>query len=230
MFLDVMVSNLHQSIFRYPEVLRYLESRQVTQEDIKKYGLGFNKILHVPEEQSKDRERFMAETYKGKKFEGKIIFPFRDMLGNIVGIAGRSIDVKDYKLWATDRAKHDGFFFGLHEALPFVYEENKVFTVEGTFDCIALAKAFPNTVGTLTSGINDVQYGLLRMFCNTIITVFDSDSAGRHGTEKAEERSGVVSVNLGYKDPAKALETLGVPGFKKYALKKINDTVPLFLK
>jgi len=231
MFLDILTQNLHQSITRYPEVLKYLESRKVTTDDIKKYGLGFNKIIRVPEEDSPDHNRFMAECDKGRKYENRIVFPLRDMLGNVVGLVGRSIEVKDYKIWATNVAKESGFFFGLDVALPHVYTENKVFTVEGTFDSVAFAKVFPNTIGTLTSGMNELQYALLNLFCDTIITVFDSDGPGQRGTDKALERfKGVCSVNLGYKDPASIIERMGPEKFRSYILKRVNDRYPLFLK
>jgi DNA primase len=189
MFLDSLTQNLHQSITRYPEVLKYLECRKVTIEDIKNYGLGFNKIVRVQEEDSPDCKRFLGECDNGKKFENRIVFPLRDMLGSVVGIAGRSVEVKDYKIWATEIAKQTGFFFGLDQALPHIYAENKVFVVEGTFDSIAYAKVFPNTVGTLTSGMNDLQYALLSFFCDSIITVFDSDKAGVLGKGLAGQRS-----------------------------------------
>jgi DNA primase len=230
MFLDSLTQNLNQSITRYPDVLNYLKLRQITDEDIKKYGLGFNKILRVPEEDSPDHNRFMAECDKGRKFENRIIFPLRDMLGNVVGLAGRSVEIKDYKIWATNVAKISGFFFGLDQALPFIYSENKVFTVEGTFDTVAFAKVFPNTVGTLTSGINELQHALLNLFCDTIITVFDSDGPGQRGTEKAQEKFGVYSVYLGYKDPASIIERMSPEKFKAYVLGRVNDRYPLFLR
>jgi len=223
MFLDILIENVHNALFRYPEVLRYLQSRYVSEDDIRTYKLGYSKIIGVPDEDSSDRKKFMDECRKGRKLEGKIIFPFKDELGRMVGLIGRAIETKEFKIYVIEKAKHDGFFFGLYEALPHIYRENRVFVVEGPFDYFALMKVFPNTVATMTSGISEAQYEYLNLFCDYIITVFDSDKAGRHGTDRiAEEHKKVYSMDLGsYKDPAKCLEMLKLPAFKKFIIKGI---------
>lgn len=222
MFLDVLVENAHNSIFRYPEVVRYLKSRYINEDDIRKYKIGYSKIIGVPEEGSPDRKRFMDECGRGRKLEQKIIFPFRNELGRAVGLLGRAVETKEFKIFATDKAKHDGFFYGLYEALPFIYKENRVFVVEGPFDFHALFQVFPNTVATLTSGISEAQYEYLNFFCDYIVTVFDSDFAGQRGTDKiSEEHKNVYSMDLGsYKDPAKCLEMLKPSAFKDFIMKR----------
>lgn len=223
MFLDILIENAHQSIFRYPEILTYLASRYVSEEDVRTYKLGYSRIIGVPEEDSAERKRFMDECVRGRKLEKKIIFPFRNEMGGMVGLIGRAVETKEFKIFATEKAKHDGFFFGLHEALPHIYKENRVFVVEGPFDYYALLKVFPNTVATMTSGISEAQYGYLNLFCDFIITVFDSDFAGQRGAEKiAEDHKNVYSMDLGsYKDPAKCLEVLKPKAFKNFITKRI---------
>jgi len=223
MFLDSMVDNLSSSIFRYDAILGYLGSRLVTQEEIKKYRIGYSKVISVPDDGSPDRARFMEESWKGKKFEDRIIFPIQDTVGRVVGIIGRSHTKKDFKEFETEEAKFSGFFYGLYQALPRIYETGKVYVVEGTFDTHALAKVFPNTVGSLTAGLFETQHDLLSMFADRIITVFDADKAGRESAEKAQKRWGNVwDLNLGYKDPDECLKTLGYKGFQEYVIKKEN--------
>ncbi len=221
MFLDILIKNLHRSIHRYPEVIRYLHSRYVTDEDIKKYEIGYNKIVSIPEDPGTDRQRMMEECYKGRKLEGKIIFPIKDNMGNIVGLTSRSIENKEFKIFVTEIARYTGFFFGLPEALPFAYKENRIYVVEGQFDFFALVKVFPNTVATLTSYLSEAQYNFLRFFCDTIVTVFDHDEAGIRGRENAENFKGVIQMDLGvHKDPARCLEKRSFQDFKKYVLRK----------
>ena len=220
MFLDTLINNLHKSIYRFPEVIRYLHSRHVTDEEIAKHKIGYNKIVGIPEDPGEDRKRMMEECYRGRKLEQKIIFPIRDVMGNTVGLVGRSVITKDFKIYVTEIAKYMGFFFGLYEALPYVYKKNKIYVVEGKFDYFALSKVFPNTVATLTSWLSEAQYGFLRCFCDTIVVVFDSDEAGVRGSEKASEYEGVIRMGLGsFKDPAVCLEKLSLPGFKKFILR-----------
>lgn len=223
MFLDILIENTHRALFRYPEVLRYLQSRYVSEDNIRAYKLGYSKIIGVPEEDSPDRKKFMDECNRGRKLENKIIFPFKDEIGRNVGLIARAVETKDFKIFVIEKAKHDGFFFGLHEALPHIYKENRVFVVEGPFDYYALIKVFPNTVATVHAGVSEVQYEYLNLFCDYIITVFDSDSAGQRAADRiAKEHEKISSIDLGsYKDPAKCLEMLKLPAFKKYMTKRI---------
>ena len=226
MFLDTLVKNLHHSIFRYDEVLSYLKYREVTEKDIEKFDLGFGKVVTVPDDETSDRQRFMDESWKGRKFENKLIFPIKDPIGRVVGIIGRSIDTKGFKIYVTNEAKFSGFFFGLYEALPCIYEKNRVYIVEGPFDSMAFSKVLPNTVATLTAKLHESQYELLNFYCDNIITVFDSDKAGKDGTEKALKYENVHSMFLGYKDPSKCLEELKLDKFKKFVMDKLQKVPP----
>jgi len=226
MFLDDIVANLNRSIFNYPEVLDYLRGRGVSENEIKTYGIGYGKIVVVPEENSPDRKRFMEETAKGRKFEERVIFPMRDAMGRVIGIIGRSITVKGFKVFATDEAKFHGMFVGLFEALPHIYKESRVFVVEGPFDWIALCKVLPNTVSTMTADLNEAQHWLLKLYCDRIVTVFDSDEAGRRAAETAEKKFGTLTLDLGHGDPSNCFKRLGF-SFQNYVLKKLKD-IPTF--
>lgn len=221
MFLDILVNLCHRSIFRYSSVLDYLNSRYITNEDIEKYKLGYSRIISLAGDKSSDWERFVDECKKGIKFENKIIFPLRNETGKIIGISGRGIESKEFKNFVLDEGKYTGFFFGLYDALPFMYEKNSVFIVEGAIDRISLSKVIPNTVALLTAGLNDAQYDLLKFYCDYIVVVFDSDKTGKYAEKKALEREGLFSLSLGYKDPARCLEYLGPEKFKEFIKKKL---------
>lgn len=228
MFLDDIVGVASRAIFRYPDVVSYLSSRGVTDEEVLKYHIGYLRVLGVPDDGSRDRSIFMESSLNGKKFEKKIIFPLRGSMGNVLGIIGRSPTSKAFKIYATEEAKQTGFFFGLFEALPSIYERNRAFVVEGPFDTLSLAKICPNTVGALTAGINNLQYDLLKMYCDTIVTVFDSDGAGqRAAREAAAEHGDIWNLELGFKDPSNCLATLSEEGFRKHVHRKLKE-IPSF--
>jgi len=223
MFLDTLTQRLNQSIHRYPEVLSYLNSRSVTDEDIRDYGIGYSKLISVPKEANTDYKRFMDECWRGRKLENKIVFPIKDKLNRVVGLIGRSFDTKEFKIFVTEEAKFTGFFYGLPQALPHIYREKKAYLVEGEFDMYAVRRVFPNTVSTLTSGMSENQYVLIKRYCDKIVVIFDSDKPGDRGAKEALEYEGVDKMSLGYKDPAKALEVLGENRFKELVLRGIGQ-------
>lgn len=224
MFLDILARNLHASISRYPDILKYLYSRYVTDDDIREYELGFSKFISVPKESCTDYKRFIDECWKGRKIENKVIFPIKDRLGVTVGLIGRSIEAKEFKVFVTEEAKYAGFFFGLFQALPHIYKEKKVFLVEGPFDLYALKRVLPNVIATLTSGISENQYNLIRRYCDVIMVIFDSDIPGKRGAREALEYKGVQSIDIKYKDPARALEILKPYRFRKFILEKMGKS------
>jgi len=221
-FLDTLVNRPFQQIFRYPYVIKYLESRFITKNEIKEYQIGYCNIINAGHGSGSDYKRFMDECWRGRKLEKKIIFPIKDSMGRNVGVIGRSIDTKEFKIFVTEEAKFNGFFYGLSQALPHIYKDKKVYLVEGPFDMHAVRKALPNVVCTLTSGMSENQYNLIKRYCDTIVVMFDSDKAGRRGKNEAAEYPGVMPLDIGYKDPAKGLEVLGESKFKKIIKAKVG--------
>jgi DNA primase len=215
MFLDVLAQNLNGALSRYDVAKEYLRSRGVTEEEIKEFKLGYTRIISIPKEESQDYENFVKETYKGRAFEQKIVFPLRDILGRVIGLFGRSLDTKEFKFYLTQEGKYTGAFVGLFSALPYIYETGKVFVVEGPFDLMAFRKVYKNTVGALTAGLSDAQHDILSFFAEQIVTVFDSDKAGKYATDQAQRKwDNVFSVDLGgWKDPDKCLKDMGLIKF-----------------
>lgn len=229
MFLDRIAATLNNAIGKYDNVVSYLSSRAFTVEDVKEYRIGYSRFVNVPEDDHEDRARFMDETWKGKKFENKIVFPIQDEMGRVMGLVGRALDSKLFKVFVTAEAKYVGcFFYGLYQALPAIYESGTAFVVEGSFDCQAFRQAFPNTVATMTSGLYPNQHDYLSNYCKRIVTVFDDDGPGREGAEKAAGFKDVRDVNIGFGDPAKCLETLGRDKFVSYVKRKVKDSLPPF--
>ena len=227
MFLDDIVNIASQSIFRYEEALAYLHSRKISDEVIKEYRLGFNKIVSVPQDNHSERSRFLDESFRGRKYENRLLLPITDVFNRVVGLSGRSIGTKDFKTFVLSQYKENGYFFGLPQAISHIYSSGRVFVVEGYFDVFALRILCPNTVSSLTSTLSDVQYEYLSYYCDDIIVMLDADKAGRFGMHKVEEKFKVKTIDIGYEDPAKCYEKLSLADYKKYMTKKIRDNVLL---
>lgn len=224
MYLDDFVCRASSSIMGYEEPLAYLRGRGLSDEDIKKFSLGYSKLVKIKKVNDKDYKELHERTYKFKGLENRIIIPLRNLVGKVNGIVSRSISEKRYIVYLMEEAKKIGAFFGLHEALPFILKSGKVFVHEAAFNSISFSKIFPNSVSTITSYINEEQYETLTMLANKIVLVFDEDEVGRKSTEILFKKYGnkfLEEVSIGYKDSNDCLRIMGLDGFGKYLKRRI---------
>lgn len=229
MFLDDFVRRANKIILEYPEPLKYLNGRGITEDEINKFCLGYVRIANVKKEDSEDYRELSEYTYGFKLFQDKILFPLRNILGVVNGVCIRDITQKRYKQCFLSEAKKTGAFFGLQEALPHIIRTRKVFVHEGAINSITFAKIFPNTVSSLTSFLNEPQYELLKMIADKIVSVYDDDDAGHTGERKMKEHYGdkyIESVFIGENDSNDYFRLLGPKKFETY----IKEKIPKYLQ
>lgn len=226
MWADTLVDRLNQAIFRYDDILTYLHGRGTTDDEIRRYRIGYSKVVGVPQGDDPELQHFRDASYNGRRLQEKLVFPFENPLGGVVGLFGRDIRTKEIKIFAFKETDVTGYFFGLPQALPHIYRTGRVFVVEGTFDQLAFAKVFSNCVASMTAGLNEAQYEFLRLFAKDIVLVFDHDNAGREAVAKAQKRwPEVHDLDIGYKDPSHALSVLS-NRFESYIRDRVRRKFP----
>lgn len=187
--------------------LDYLKKRDITEEIIEKFSLGYA-------ENQFDKWKLYAENLKfspqlqvqigllSEKSEGvfydrfrkRIIFPIFNQYGEGVGFAGRIIEND------TTQAKYinsqDSFLFhkssllyGLHLAKQAIREKGKCYLVEGYFDVIRMHQAnILNTVSSSGTSLTDGQCLILKKFTNEIVVMYDGDEPGIKSANRAIEK------------------------------------------
>lgn len=230
MYLDCFVATANNRIHNYQEAVDYIiKERGLSKEDIDTYLLGYTKFASVRENNSEDYDKLKKETFGFKTLQKRLIIPLRNLLGHTNGLVVRSLEEKKYMQYFLKEAKDVGAFFGLYEALPHISRTRKVFIHEAAIDCISFSKAFPNSVSTLTSFINEAQFETLKMFADKIILVFDEDGPGQYGARKIKETYGekhFETVSLGYNDSNACLKRMGKTDFIRF----VRSKVPIFLR
>jgi DNA primase len=224
MFLNEIVKKAHKTITEYSEPVQYLNGRGIVGEDICKFSIGFSRVINVPKEDSVDYRALFEESYKFRAFQDKLLFPLRNILGEVNGLCTRTLDKKQYKQYFLSEANKAGAFFGLFEALPHIERTGRVFVHEGAINAISFSKVFPNTVSSLTSFLNEPQYELLSLICEKIVVIYDEDQAGEIGIYKMKKAYGeklIESVSIGEDDSNKYLQMFGLKKFSEYIKYKI---------
>lgn len=181
-FSDATVTK-HQLGWAAPEwrdLLGYFENKGIASRSLlEKAGLVKSK------EKSLDEKEVCYD-----RFRGRVIFPLKDVHGNIIAFAGRLIaesanEPKYLNSPETTLYKKGQQLFGLHTAKEAIRREDQVLIVEGYFDQIRADEAgIRNTVATCGTALTPKQVSLLKNHTRHVVLVFDADLAGQSATER----------------------------------------------
>ena len=181
-------------------VKEYLYKRNITDDIIKKFELGFNPgddalyhFLHKKKHADEDLigagvARITSMGYKDV-FANRIMIPIHDTNGNPVGFTARRLleneEAKYINTTETDIYKKGNLMFNYHRARPLARKAGSVYLVEGAMDVLAFEKVeIANAVATLGTACTKEQIQLLKMMHATVIVCYDGDTAGKNATYK----------------------------------------------
>lgn len=199
---------------------KYLESREIGEKLIKTFQIGFamneweGLKSYLVDKKGMDPELLVRGGLLGKgrekyydRFRGRIIFPLRDHLGRVVGIAGRVIpgmsDDKESPKYINSPETliyhKSKVLYGLFEAKKDIKDKNRVVLVEGELDMISSFKAgVGETVAIKGTALTADQIKLLGRYTKNLIIALDADTAGdaaaKRGIGLAEEAGMNVKV------------------------------------
>lgn len=186
--------------------MQYYRSRGLTEETIKKYGLGWSP--------SDAQELVRAATQKGynleymvecgvlvktdddryyDRFHERVVFPIHSVSGRVIAFSCRT-------LHAENRAKYvnspttpiyvkEKALFGIYFAKSEIAKQKKCYLVEGNLDVISLhQKGLKNVVASCGTALTPSQVQLIRRFTGeegTVTVMYDGDGAGIKAAIKA---------------------------------------------
>src|SRR3990172_4475713 len=156
--------------------------------------LGFMKGRGVTEEQLVQVGLILPrQTGSGfyDRFRGRLLFPIKDGQGRVVAFGGRAMGTEDPKYLNSPETPlyvKGQTLYAFDLAKPQIREKNRALVVEGYVDCLmAHQHGFTETVAALGTAFTASQLGLLRRYCDEVITFFDADAAGKKATQRVEE-------------------------------------------
>lgn len=126
------------------------------------------------------------------RFRLRLIFPIRNIAGNICAFGGRALKDGDEPKYLnspeTPIFHKSSFLYGLSEARGRIREKNEVVVVEGYMDALSVRQAgFANVVACGGTALTEEQLVILKRFSSNIIFSFDRDNAGKMATRRAIE-------------------------------------------
>ena len=178
----------------------YLISRGLSGQIAKTFNIGFvpegwrqlAEHLPQPEQHRRLHQTGMLKEKNGRAydtFRHRIMFPIRNVRGQVVGFGGRSIDNSPPKYLNSPETilfhKNDELF-GLYEAKVANAKLDRLLVTEGYMDVVSLHQyGVTHAVATLGTAINKQHLQKLLRYTNHIIFCFDGDKAGKKATWKA---------------------------------------------
>jgi DNA primase len=125
------------------------------------------------------------------RFRKRVMFPIKDLTGDVVGLGGRILGEGEPKYLNSAETplynKRDNLF-GLHATRHGIREAGEAVVVEGYFDFATLWQAgIPHVVATLGTAFAEQQAALLRRFTERVVINYDPDAAGASATRRGVE-------------------------------------------
>lgn len=215
---------------------RYLAGRSLSEETMKKFGLGFANVSSndlVQYLRSKGytddliQEAGLAsfdEKYgMHDKFWNRVMYPIQDINHRVIGFGGRVMgDAKPKYLNSPETMIFDKSrnLYGLNFART--SRKNNIILCEGYMDVIAMHQAgFTQAVASLGTAFTSGQASLLKRYTKEVLLAYDSDGAGVNAAlraigilKEAELSAKVISMEP-YKDPDEFIKNLGTEAFQE---------------
>ena len=215
---------------------QYLKKRQLSDETIKKFGLGYANVTSddlIRYLKSKGYEdQLITEAGLGSfdekygmhdKFWNRVMFPIQDSNHRVIGFGGRVMgDAKPKYLNSPETMIFDKSrnLYGLNFART--ARAGNMILCEGYMDVIAMHQAgFIQAVASLGTSFTAGQANLLRRYVGEVILAYDSDGAGVSAALRAIgilKEAGLTGKVLNlepYKDPDEFMKNLGKEAFEE---------------
>lgn len=244
--LDQAAGYYHRTFLTHPaaEPARaYLKQRGLGEEMIKGWQIGYapdswdDVMLFLRQKGFHENDINLAGLTIRKegtsrfynRFRGRVMFPLREVNGNIVGFTarilpqfeGRDMQGKYINSPQTPVYDKSKMLFGLDKAKQAIREQNLAILVEGQMDCLAAQQAgYHNVIASSGTALTEDQVRTLKRFSNRLAFAYDMDKAGKLAVERGAEQAWLGDMETlmitlpDGKDPDECLR-LNPEGFKE---------------
>ncbi|MDO4611918.1 MAG: DNA primase [Candidatus Saccharibacteria bacterium] len=224
----VLATKYYQAcLVRNREVCEYVfYKRNLNRETLAKFKIGYSPasgkaLLEALKKRGFTNEELnsagLLNQYGGDMFRDRMMVPFIDTTGNIIGFTARVVGKGEPKYLNTSDTilfNKSRFIFGLHNAKESIRRSGFVVIVEGNMDVISSHQAgVKEAVATSGTAMTEQHLKALSNLTTDIRLAYDGDEAGVRATERAIMMAGNLGIDLtvisnyhGAKDPDELIQ------------------------
>ena len=176
--------------------LGYLRQRGISDEMIRKFGLGYNPegwgaFAKAAQEKGYKKEFLVKtgltiENEKGlfDRFRARVMFPVLDLAGKVIAFGGRTMtaDKKISKYLNSPESEiyhKSKTLYGIFFAKKSIVQQDRCILVEGYTDVISFhAKGIETVVASSGTSLTIEQIRLIRRLTPNVTIIYDGDAAG----------------------------------------------------
>lgn len=191
----------YKNLNKYPNVLRYLKSRNIDKNVIKNFGIGYameewdNLLKYLTNkgylEEDIEKTGLILKSKKDNyydRFRNRVIFPIFDINKKIIGFGGRVLDDSLPKYLNSPDSlifNKGNNLYGINIAKEAV-KDKSFLLVEGYMDVIKMHTYGYNTsVAALGTSLTETQIKLMKRYSKQVILALDADDAGLKASLRA---------------------------------------------
>ncbi len=247
---------LHKPVHK--QFLDYFTDRGLSNDTIKRFRLGYapdafdRLIAQLRSKQVNleyaDQLGLIQARDKGSgfydRFRHRIMFPFHNTSGKIVGFGGRKLREEQQPKYLNSPEspvyKKGEILYGLHQAIPAIREKDYVILVEGYFDLLRLVEAdFKNVVASSGTALTDRQARLINRYTRDVYIAYDGDDAGIRAAirvaqilEEQDLNTFILKIPAG-EDPDSIVQKQGAAALEAIIRKRVSlmmHRIDVFMK
>ena len=215
---------------------QYLQKRELTEETMKKFGLGYAGksgtylVQYLRQKGFEDElikeaglANFSEQRGLVSQFWNRVMFPIQDINHRVIGFGGRVMGDGEPKYLNSpetpifDKRRN---LYGLNFART--ARSGNIILCEGYMDVIAMQQAgFTQAVASLGTAFTSEQASLLHRYTENVLLAYDSDGAGVKAALRGigilrEAGLSAKVINMQpYKDPDEFMKNLGREAFQE---------------
>ena len=208
---------LHNNVDGVAIGMQYFRTRGFRDDVIRKFKLGYDLAdrlaLARAAKQKGYQDEYLLKTgvcYRNDRgelidrYSGRVIFPWIDISGKVVGFGGRVLDSRTKGVNQkyvnspdSDIYHKDHELYGIYQAKKAIAKEDRVYMVEGYTDVISMHQCgIENVVANSGTALSIHQIHMLHRFTANITLLYDGDSAGIHAALRGTDMLLQEGMNL----------------------------------